>query len=99
MMQGCPGGGDGAPFVVAGDLNADPTRYEISLQGRPPSDSSWSTPRCTSPVELLRSGGARARASAAGEPIDEMTTAAFLGGRRVDTSSGPATGGPVDGGV
>ena len=80
---GVSGGWNGAPFVVAGDLNADPLRYEISFQGQTAIGQLLEHPAIQDPGTLLRSGGARG-ASAAGEPIDAMNTAAFLGGRRVD---------------
>jgi endonuclease/exonuclease/phosphatase family metal-dependent hydrolase len=95
---GVSGGWRGAPFVVAGDLNADPTRYEISFQGQTAIGQLLEHPAVHDPVELLRSGGAR-EASAAREPLDEMNTAAFLGGRRVDYLLPDRRLEAVDGGV
>lgn len=81
--RGVGGGWNGAPFVVAGDLNADPTRFEISFQGRTAIGQLLEHPAVQDPVSLLRSEGAREE-SAGRSPLDEMNTAAFLGGRRVD---------------
>lgn len=81
--RGRTGGWNGAPFVVAGDLNADPTRYEIAFDGTTAIGQLLDHPAVQDPAALLSSEGARA-ASASGAPMDAMNTAGFLGGRRVD---------------
>lgn len=96
--SGGTGGWNGAPFLVAGDLNADPLRYGISFQGTTAIGQLLEHPAVQDPGELLRSEGARA-ASISNAPTDEANTAGFLGGRRVDYLLPDRRLRPVDGGV
>jgi hypothetical protein len=73
----------GEPFVVAGDLNADPLRPSSSFDGASAAAALLAHPRLRDPAEILVSEGARAHGRG-GAPRPEQATAEFAGGMRVD---------------
>jgi endonuclease/exonuclease/phosphatase family metal-dependent hydrolase len=88
----------GAPFVVAGDLNADPLRPASIYDGTSAIRLLLDHPRVVDPADLLVSEGGRLHGRG-GEPHPEQVTAEFAGGMRVDYLL-PAEGLTVlDGGV
>jgi endonuclease/exonuclease/phosphatase family metal-dependent hydrolase len=73
----------GAPFVVVGDLNADPLRPASTYDGTSAIRLLLDHPRVADPGELLTSEGGRLHGRG-GEPRPEQVTAEFAGGMRVD---------------
>lgn len=88
----------GAPFVVAGDLNADPLRPASTYDGTTAIRLLLEHPRVDDAAETLTSEGARLHGRG-GEPRSEQVTAEFLGGMRVDYLLPSADLGVRDGGV
>jgi endonuclease/exonuclease/phosphatase family metal-dependent hydrolase len=111
--SGRSGGWSGAPFVVMGDLNADPTRDEARFDGMTSIAQLLEHPAVRDPGPLVSSkgglaaGGEGAEGAAeggaertAGPPHHpERNTAGFLGGRRVDYVLPDRRLTVVDGGV
>lgn len=85
--RGVRGGWNGAPFVVAGDLNADPAHDTYRFGGSAPMDRLLGHPAIQDPESFTRS------------PVGGLNTAPFLGGRRVDYVLADARLRVVDGGV
>ncbi len=83
--QGRSGGFSGdAPFIIAGDLNAQPGATESRYDGLPAIAQLLDHPRIQDPGDITRSrGGLQGRAPGAPD-YPERATASFLGGVRVD---------------
>lgn len=73
----------GAPFVIAGDLNADPLRPASTYDGTSGIRLLLDHPRVHDPADVLTSEGGRLHGRG-GEPRPEQVTAEFAGGMRVD---------------
>ncbi|HEX6204166.1 MAG TPA: endonuclease/exonuclease/phosphatase family protein [Thermoanaerobaculia bacterium] len=88
----------GAPFVVAGDLNADPLRPASTYDGTSAIALLLAHPRVADPAATLTSEGGR-RHGRGGAAHPEQVTAEFLGGMRVDYLLPAAGIEVIDGGV
>ncbi|NIQ57873.1 MAG: endonuclease/exonuclease/phosphatase family protein, partial [Gammaproteobacteria bacterium] len=83
--QGRSGGfSGGAPFVIAGDLNAQPGATESLYEGMPAIAQLLDHPRVQDPGDVTRSRGALQGRSPGPPDHPERSTASFLGGVRVD---------------
>lgn len=85
--RGVRGGWNGAPFVVAGDLNADPAHDTYRFGGQTPMGQLLDHPAIQDTDAFARS------------PAGGLNTAPFLGGRRVDYLLPDTRLRVVDGGV
>ena len=83
--QGRTGGFESdAPFIIAGDLNAQPGATESNYDGRSAISQLLDHPRIQDPGDLVSSEGALQGREAGPPAFHERATASFLGGARVD---------------
>ncbi len=83
--QGRTGGYEsGDPFVIAGDLNAQPGATESNYDGRTAISQLLDHPRIQDPGDMVSSAGALQGRESGAPAFHERATAEFLGGVRVD---------------